>query len=194
MSAVSPVAWRPTRALARTLPKLSRCGRSLSTAERGCTGPVRNFGPPRSISIRIGHPSALAARRTFFAMLNQSAAPSCAQLMRAISMPPSISWRTRPKSVAASIGSVTMIRTFLSAREGPRRTAVCRSSRSRLLRSPASLLVFSVGCPCPSRRDRMATTLSMLAMTLDSARPNEETPKWSRLFWSGRRSLWRNAR
>ena len=44
------------RAGAVTLPKRSRRGRHLRTGTSGSTGPVRSFGPPRSISTRQRRP------------------------------------------------------------------------------------------------------------------------------------------
>ena len=74
-----------------------------------------------------------AARRTWAAMAFHSPRPSCAQLMRAMSMPQATSRRTRPKSPAASDGSVTMMRTARSAGAGPSSSSVWRSSSLRLL-------------------------------------------------------------
>ena len=62
-------------------------GRILTTAEPGSIGPVRNFGPPRSITTRHDRPSDLPARRKCSIMPRHVAASSCAQLMRMQSMP-----------------------------------------------------------------------------------------------------------
>ena len=93
-----------------TMPSALRSGFNFSTAASAAIGPVRSFGPARSIRTLTERPLAAATRRTRAAIATQSAAPSCAQLMRATSMPPRTRASTSPSSTAAALGSVTMMR------------------------------------------------------------------------------------
>ncbi len=191
---VAPAGRKPTWAAATRRPKSSRWGRSFSTAAPCAKPPVRSFGPPRSIRMRTGRPTARAARRTRDAIAFHSSGPSWAQLMRAMSMPEATSWRTSPKSLAASEGSVTMMRTDRSAGDGPNRSAVWRSSSLRLLRVPMGSSPPCVAQACPVSRCRMPNTLSRLAMAWDSERPSDDTPAWVSHSCSVRWSSWRRAR
>ena len=93
-----------------TRPWSSRRGFTLTTRGPGSNGPVRSLGPPKSIAILQGRPSELAPDRTKPIICFQAALSSCAQLMRATSMPCRINSATTSSSAAASVGNVTMIR------------------------------------------------------------------------------------
>ena len=144
--------------------------------------------------MRTGRPAARAARRTRDAIAFHSSAPSCAQLMRAMSMPEATSSRTSAKSLAASDGSVTMMRTARSSGGGPSSSAVWRSSSLRLLRMPMASSRSWGAQAWPVSRCRMPSTLSRLAMACDSARPSDETPAWVSHSCNARWSSCRRAR
>ena len=110
-----------------TFPSLFLCGRSFTLRGPGSSGPVRSFGPARSITIKQSWPVASAACRTWPAMERHASASSCAQLMRAMFIPRSTNSRTNAGLVAAEEGNVTMMRVTRSAGSGPSRS--CRPGR-----------------------------------------------------------------
>lgn len=102
----SPAAVSQVRAGATTWPSMFLWGRSLTLRSPGCSGPVRSFGPARSIAIRRGRPDDSAACLTWRAMAGHALASSCAQLMSAMFRPRctrslTSSGRSRPPRAAS---------------------------------------------------------------------------------------------
>ena len=86
-----------------TRPYASRRGRTLTTAGPGSSGPVRTFGPARSIRIAAG-PAVpfLGAPQVLDHRAPTARAPSCAQLMRMQSMP----WRQELRDQRVVVGGL----------------------------------------------------------------------------------------
>ena len=99
---------------------------------------MRIFGPAMSMSTEIRRPTASLAARTFSVIARQAMLPSCAQLMRAMSMPRCARSRTSAGLPAASLGSVTMMRVRRCAGCVPKSASVASAS----LTSPAKKIVL----------------------------------------------------
>ena len=177
-SAVESADVRTTSAGATTTPSRSRRGLTFTTAGPGSIGPVRSFGPARSIATTGGVPSGRRAARACSAMRRHESASSWAQLMRATSIPLDAISATMSSSSAASLGIVTMIRVVRVDGDGPSRRSAFASNRSR----PSAMLMTSrprSPAPSPERPfsiTRMSRTASTVASTADSDRPSEERP------------------
>ena len=132
---------------------------------RGGRGPVRSFGPARSNAICTECRALPAAVRTATASASQVAGSSCAQLMRAMSIPASISSAMSAPSPDARPGMVTMRRTRSVGGTGPSASMVWRWSSSRL--------DVLVGAPAAGRgsEPRWRRTASIVASTCAFARP-----------------------
>ena len=150
-------------------------GRSFTQRGPGSSGPVRSFGPARSIATKQVRPVASAACLTCCAMERHASASSCAQLMRAMFTPRSTNSRTKSGSVAVEEGSVTMMRVTRSTGSGPNSCCVRWWSSS----GPSSTLApVSAGCcqVSPSMAQIADLTKSRVASTWGSLRPNEDSP------------------
>ena len=177
------------RAGAVTLPKRSRRGRHLRTGTSGSTGPVRSFGPPRSIRTRQRRPDSRRARRRCSIMRPQTSGWSWAQLIRMQSMPCSSRSRISRGSSAASLGIVTITRTRRPPGGGPNSASVWVSSSLRpCLKERPSSASGAGGAP------RRSSTAESEARTCDSARPSDESPSAASRSCSRRRSWRRSAR
>ena len=174
----------------RILPVLLRIGLMRRTLGPGRTGPVRSLGPARSMAMRQRFPVASSAARTWSTMSRHDSGPSWAQLMRARSIPRSTMLRTRDGSVAASPGSVTMMRVERSSGLGPRKLTAFRASSSPPSGKPAG------GAMCPpsgvTSRVRVQINDSMLGSTWASVRPSEDRPYFERRDCRSRMS-WRRS-
>ena len=84
-------------------------GRHLSTAAPRSIGPVRSLGPAKSIRILHSRPCSSQARRKLTIIFFQAAASSWAQFTRMQSMPCATKSLTSATSLAASLGTVTMM-------------------------------------------------------------------------------------
>ena len=130
-----------------------------------------------------------AAVRTATASASQVAGSSCAELMRAMSMPASIISEMSAPSAVAPPGMVTISRTRPFGGTGPNASMVWRLISSRL-----DVLVGAPGEPGPGSDPRWRRTASIVASTCASARPSELSPRAASSPWRCRRSCWRSAR
>ena len=178
---------------ARGMPRASRRGRRCST--RPCSGsvPVRDLGPARSSSIRQSRPCAAAVVRTCGTMRSQTAASSCAQLIRAMSMPARSNSVSRSGSSAASLGSVTMMRTSRSSRGGPSSARAWSRSRAGPL-SKSHGACSGCGCAWAIMSRSRALTASREARTCGSISPSEDSPSAARSRCNARKSTARTPR
>ena len=87
----------------------------------GSIAPTRSFGPGRSIEILMSRPTRALAARTFAAIARQASGVSCAQLIRAMSIPASAKDWARSGSSAASVGRVTITQLGMPSRGSPNR-------------------------------------------------------------------------
>ena len=142
-----------------TVPEGSRAGFTFTTRGPGSMGPVRTFGPARSIATRGAGRPAPAHRRTAAIMAAHACSSSWAQFTRARSMPASAIRATSSGSVAASEGIVTMMRASRSPRAGPSRLAALRA---RMARPSAGVRASSsgAGAGSPSSARAAASTAS----------------------------------
>ena len=93
------------------------------------TSPVRIFGPAMSIRMVIDRPVWAPALRTSRDSMRQMSGLSCAQLIRATSMPRCARSSSRAGFAAASPGSVTMMRPRRCSGGGPNKSSVADTSR-----------------------------------------------------------------
>ena len=161
-----------------TFPCESLAGLIFCTAGISSIGPVRNFGPPRSIRMRQGLPVTRVASRRRLIIPDHAAGSSWEQLMRTQSIPLLSNCRTSRKSSAVSAGRVTMI--------CARRFPGCSPSRAMVFCSrwaaPSRKALFTAGrqaagCSFPLSTPRLCSTASRVASTCGSARPIEDRPK-----------------
>ena len=176
-----------------SLPRRSRRSFQLSTAGPDWSGPVRIFGPPRSMRMRHGRPVARSAARRWPAMRVQTSGPSWAQLIRRMLIPRSTSARTASASSASAASAVTMIRTARPGGAGPRRASAFRESARRASPKSGPRSCSSTAARPPSPRSARRTARSV-ASTCPSARPSDDSPSSASACWRRRRSCARNVR
>ena len=153
------------------------CSVSVSPATSGigpsAHTPVRTFGPARSMHTGMRRPAAAAAVRSASIDAFHCAASPCEALMRATSMPASISERMKSTLPAAHGGMVTMMRVMCGI-------GVSRSSLACRARScaPSSIVMRARGesAAMPQIAASARSTASSVGITCASRRESDESP------------------
>ena len=185
-------AGAPTRSLDRSA---SRARTNLDHGrDPGPCGPMRNAGLEVHLHATPPIRCARSARRRWAIVAVHARGESWAQLMRMLSIPARNSSPTRAGSVAASVGTVTMIRVRRPGRGGPSGRRACRSISTRPPSGPREPSVVRPRCGRPERRYSCRRTLSRLSRTWLSACPSDERPSCVSPSWIWRASNRRKAK